>query len=219
MVSTSPNIDQHLRIHLPPPPPSFQPPDHSSFPLNVTSSDEIAATLSLIRERYQRPPSIVINSAGITRDQFLLKMTDTDFDAVIAVNLKGTFLMMRAFAQAMIEADVRPGSIVNLASIVGKMGNLAQANYAASKGGVESMTRVASKEFGRYGIRVNAVLPGFVKTQMTDVIPEKVKAMAIAASSLKRFGQPEEIAEVIAFLASERSSFVNGASIEATGGC
>lgn len=186
--------------------------------MDVTSTSNITDTLAAIHDRFQLPPSIVVNSAGITRDQFLLKMTETDFDAVIGVNLKGTFLVMRAFAQAMVNAELRPGSIVNLASIVGKTGNIGQANYASSKAGVESMTRVASKEFGKFGIRVNAVLPGFIRSPMTDGLPDKIKVMATQACAMRRFGEPDEIAEVISFLASERSSFVNGSSIEVTGG-
>lgn len=186
--------------------------------MDVTSTSNITDTLAAIHGRFQLPPSIVVNSAGITRDQFLLKMTETDFDAVIGVNLKGTFLVMRAFAQAMVNAELRPGSIVNLASIVGKTGNIGQANYASSKAGVESMTRVASKEFAKFGIRVNAVLPGFIRSPMTDGLPDKIKVMATQACAMRRFGEPEEIAEVISFLASERSSFVNGSSIEVTGG-
>lgn len=154
---------------------------------------------------------------------------------------------MKSFAQAMIDHNVGAGSIVNIASIVGKTGNIGQANYASSKAGVESMTRVASKEFGKFNIRVNAILPGFIKSPMTDKIPDNIKGMFIQMCALKRFGQPEgkrikieenqgkskgctsrtatvmfnllsEIAEVISFLASDRSSFVNGASIEVTGG-
>lgn len=188
--------------------------------MDVTSTANIAATLDAIRERYDaRPPTIVVNSAGIVRDGYLLKTSDADFADVIAVNLTGTFNVMRAFAKAMIEADASAGgTIVNLASIVGKLGNLGQSNYAASKAGVEGMTRVASREFGRYGIRVNAVLPGFTRTAMTDGLSDKVKEWAASSCYLQRLGEPDEIAEVIAFLASERSSFVNGASIEVTGG-
>ena len=124
---------------------------------------------------------------------------------------------MQAFAKAMSEYKVG-GSIVNLASIVGKTGNIGQANYSSSKSGVEAMTRVASKEFGKFNIRVNAVLPGFITSPMTDKVPQKVKDIMTGQCALKRFGNPEEIAEVIAFLASEKSSYVNGASIEVTGG-
>lgn len=144
-------------------------------------------------------------------------MRESDFDLVTNVNLKGTYLIMQQFARAMIEYKVS-GSFVNLASIVGKTGNIGQANYAPSKAGVEAMTRVASKEFGKFNIRVNAVLPGFIESPMTDKIPEKLRDQIMAASPMKRFGRPEEIAEVISFLASDRSSFVNGASIEVTGG-
>jgi len=145
-------------------------------------------------------------------------MSEQDFDDVINVNLKGTFLVMQQFAQAMINHNISQGSIVNLASIVGKTGNMGQANYASSKAGVESMTRVASKEFGKFNIRVNAILPGFIKSPMTDKIPDKIKQMIVQSCALKRYGEPEEIAEVISFLVSDRSSFVNGASIEVTGG-
>lgn len=144
-------------------------------------------------------------------------MTESDFDLVTSVNLKGTFLVMQNFAKAMIEYKVN-GSIVNLASIVGKTGNIGQANYAPSKAGVEAMTRVASKEFAKFNIRVNAVLPGFIQSPMTDELPQKIKDMVILQCALRRFGKPEEIGEVVSFLASERSSYINGASIEVTGG-
>lgn len=124
---------------------------------------------------------------------------------------------MQAFGKAMTEYKVG-GSIINLASIVGKTGNIGQANYSSSKSGVEAMTRVASKEFGKFNIRVNAVLPGFITSPMTDKVPQKVRDIMTGQCALKRFGNPEEIAEVIAFLASEKSSYVNGASIEVTGG-
>lgn len=193
--------------------------NHSFFTMDVTSRENIAATLSAIRERYAQPPTIIINSAGINRDAYLLKLSDRDFDDVIATNLKGTFNVMRTFAKAMIDAELSAGSaIVNLASIVGKTGNIGVSNYAASKAGIEALTRVASREFGKFGIRVNAVLPGFTHTAMTDKLPEKAKLFAVKACYLQRMGDPAEIAEVIAFLASERSSFVNGASIEVTGG-
>jgi len=191
---------------------------HTSLEMDVSSSVNIATGLNEIIAKYQKPPSIVVNSAGITKDNFLLKMSEQDFDDVINVNLKGTFLVMQQFAQAMINHNISQGSIVNLASIVGKTGNMGQANYASSKAGVESMTRVASKEFGKFNIRVNAILPGFIKSPMTDKIPDKIKQMIVQSCALKRYGEPEEIAEVISFLVSDRSSFVNGASIEVTGG-
>lgn len=191
----------------------------NNFPLeiDVASSASVAAALNEIVNKYKRPPAVIVNSAGITRDKYLLKMPEADFDAVINVNLKGTFLVMQHFAKSMVEYKIG-GSIVNLASIVGKTGNIGQANYAPSKAGVEAMTRVASKEFGQFNIRVNAVLPGFIKSPMSDKIPENLKQQFANSCAMKRFGQPEEIAEVIAFLASDKSSFINGASIEVTGG-
>lgn len=167
--------------------------------MDVTSSSDISATLQTVHNQFNRPPTIIVNGAGITRDNFLLKMSEMDFDSVINVNLKGTFLVTKAFAQAIVDYDkeaelangARGGSIINLASISGKLGNMGQANYSASKSGVESFTRVASKEFGQFGIRVNAVLPGFIKTPMTDILPDKIKAMVKQMCAMKRFGNPE----------------------------
>lgn len=174
--------------------------NHLGLEMDVTSQTNITATLNEVIAKFNRPPTIIVNSAGITRDNFLLKMSEMDFDNVVNVNLKGTFLVTKAFAQAIVDHDSAAeqqcerklgGTIINLASISGKIGNIGQANYSASKSGVESFTRVASKEFGRHGIRVNAVLPGFIKTPMTDVLPDKIRAMAVQASALKRFGEPE----------------------------
>lgn len=193
------------------------PESHTPIAIDIASSESIAQALSLAIDKYKRPPAVVVNSAGVTRDNFLLKMPESDFDLVTNVNLKGTFLVMQHFARAMVEYKVG-GVFVNLASIVGKTGNIGQANYAPSKSGVESMTRVASKEFAKFNIRVNAVLPGFIQSPMTDKIPDKIKEMLIIQCALRRFGRPEEVAEVISFLASDRASYINGASIEVTGG-
>lgn len=125
---------------------------------------------------------------------------------------------MQSFANALVEREIAGGSIINIGSIVGKYGNIGQANYTASKAGVDTLTKTASKEFGRFGIRVNCVLPGFVETPLTENVPDKVKDIMKMLCALRRFGKPEEIAEVISFLASNKSSYVNGASIEVTGG-
>lgn len=162
-----------------------------SLELDVSSSENIKTALNKMIAKYKKSPSIVVNSAGITKDNFLLKMSEQDFDDVVNVNLKGTFLIMQNFAQAMIDHNIGGGSIINLASIVGKTGNIGQANYASSKAGVESITRVASKEFGKFNIRVNAILPGFIQSPMTDKIPDKIKEMAVQHCAMKRFGQPE----------------------------
>lgn len=191
--------------------------DNTAFEMDVSSSESIANVLNATVEKYKRPPTVVVNSAGITRDNFLLKMPESDFDAVINVNLKGTWLMLQQFGKAMIDHQVG-GSMVNVSSIVARSGNIGQSNYSPSKAGVEAMTKVVAREFGRYNIRVNAVVPGFIKTPMTDSLPQKIKDMVMMQCALRRFGNPEEIAEVIAFLASDKSSYMNGTSVEVTGG-
>lgn len=125
---------------------------------------------------------------------------------------------MQACANAMVQQNVSDGSIINIGSIVGKYGNIGQANYTASKAGVEAITKTASKEFGKFGIRVNCILPGFIDTPMVESIPQKVRDIMIMQCALRRLGKPDEVAETIAFLASAKSSYVNGASIEVTGG-
>ncbi|XP_064332444.1 (3R)-3-hydroxyacyl-CoA dehydrogenase isoform X6 [Camelus dromedarius] len=122
---------------------------------------------------FSRPPSVVVSCAGITRDEFLLHMSEDDWDRVIAVNLKGIFLVNQAAAQALVSSGC-PGSIINISSIVGKVGNVGQTNYAASKAGVIGLTQTAAREFGRHGIRCNSVLPGFIKTPMIQKVPQKV---------------------------------------------
>uniref|UniRef100_A0A182K4D5 Ketoreductase domain-containing protein n=1 Tax=Anopheles christyi TaxID=43041 RepID=A0A182K4D5_9DIPT len=191
--------------------------DNAAFEMDVSSGDSVDAVLKEVIDRYKRPPTVVINSAGITRDNFLLKMPESDFDAVVNVNLKGTWLVLQRFGRAMIEHE-QAGSMVNVSSIVARTGNIGQSNYSPSKAGVEAMTKVVAREFGRYNIRVNAIVPGFIHTPMTGTVPQKVKDMIIMQCALRRFGNPEEIAEVAAFLASEKSSYVNGTSIEVTGG-
>lgn len=191
--------------------------DSMAFEMDVSSSESVSQVVQALIAKYQRPPQIVVNSAGITRDNFILKMSEDDFDAVINVNLKGTWLMLQQFGRAMVDHNIT-GSMINVSSIVARTGNMGQSNYSPSKAGVEAMTKVVAREFGRYNIRVNAVVPGFIETPMTETIPQKVKDMVIMQCALRRFGKPEEIAEVIAFLASDKSSYINGTSIEVTGG-
>jgi len=192
--------------------------DHLSLSIDVSQSTSVKDALSKILDVYKKPPTIVVNCAGITRDNFLLKLSEADFEEVIDVNLKGTFLVTQTFAQAIVERQIPNASIINIASIVGKYGNIGQANYCASKAGVELFTKTAAKEFGQFGIRCNTILPGFIKSPMTDAVPDKVKEKFMSVIACKRLGDPQEVAEVITFLASERSSYVNGASIEVTGG-
>ncbi|XP_072935255.1 estradiol 17-beta-dehydrogenase 8 isoform X2 [Epargyreus clarus] len=191
--------------------------DHSAMELDVSNSKSVQGVLQNILKQYKAPPTIVVNSAGITKDNWLLKMSESDYDSVLDVNLKGTFLVMQTFAKAMTEASVT-GSIVNISSIVGKYGNLGQSNYTASKAGVVAMTKTAAKELGKFNIRVNAVLPGFINTPIVKTVPDKVMMMMLMLVPLGRMGEPEEIAEVITFLSSDKSSFITGAAIDVTGG-
>lgn len=193
--------------------------DHLALDVDVSNPHKIAKTFKNIVDKFSTAPTIVVNSAGITRDNFLLKLNETEFDDVINVNLKGTFLVMQSAVNAMIETGTTEGSsIVNVSSITGKVGNIGQSNYSASKAGVEALTKTASIEFGKLGIRVNTVLPGFIETPMTATVPDNVKNIFVKRISLERIGKPNEVAEVIAFLASNKSSYVTGASIEVTGG-
>ncbi|KAH8416502.1 hypothetical protein KR222_006433, partial [Zaprionus bogoriensis] len=188
--------------------------------LDVASASSVQSAVSAAQAQFNQTPDIVVNSAGITRDGYLLKMPERDYDDVYAVNLKGTFLVTQHFARAMIAASEGSagGSIINLSSIVARMGNVGQANYAATKAGVVSFTEVAAKEFGKFGIRVNCILPGYIDTPMVAVVPDQIKQQVLQRCPLGRLGRPEEIAEVIAFLASSKAAYINGAAIEVTGG-
>jgi len=159
---------------------------------------------------------IVVNNAGITRDSMLHKMTDEQWDQVIAVNLRGVFNVTRAAAIEMKQAN-RGGAIVNLSSIA-RSGNIGQTNYSASKAGVVGMTKTLALELGRSQVRVNAVAPGFIETEMTAAVPEKVKQHFIDKTPLGRMGRPKEIADLVLFLVSERSSFITGQCIGVDGG-
>merc|ERR1711872_371518 len=191
--------------------------DHLSLTSDVSQAGSVNDCFNQILDKYKRAPDIIVNSAGITKDGFMLRMKEEDFDKVIDVNLKGTFLVTQAAANLMKEQQL-PGSIVNIASIVGKTGNIGQANYTASKAGVIGFTKTAAKELGRFGIRVNVILPGFIKTPMTDVVPDKVKTGILSQIPLGDFGDPIDIAEATAFLACERSKYITGASFDVNGG-
>merc|ERR1711962_613287 len=171
---------------------SLKPEDHFSVISDVSRKDSVNDCFKQILDKYKRAPDIIVNSAGITKDGFLLRMKEEDFDRVISVNLKGTYLVTQAGASLMKDQRLT-GSIVNIASIVGRTGNIGQANYTASKAGVVGFTKTAAKELGKFGIRVNVILPGFIKTPMTDVVPEKLKAGILSSVPLGSFGQPEDI--------------------------
>ncbi|XP_077599270.1 (3R)-3-hydroxyacyl-CoA dehydrogenase isoform X2 [Stigmatopora nigra] len=186
--------------------------------MDVASKDSVNNLLTAIQVRYFQPPSVCVNAAGITADHFLLDMEEEQFDRVIRVNLKGSFLLIQAVAGALVACGATKGSIITVGSIVGKVGNMGQANYAASKAGVEALTRTAAKELARFGIRCNCVLPGFISTPMTDKVPEKVIVKMKSLVPLGRMGEAAEVADVCAFLASDDARYVTGASLEVTGG-
>ncbi|XP_077298458.1 (3R)-3-hydroxyacyl-CoA dehydrogenase-like [Arctopsyche grandis] len=199
-------------------PPSAGDLDHSFVFMDVAEAQSINKALQQILKKYKRPPTIVVNSGGIARDNKLLDMSELEFDSVINVNLKGTYLVMQATAKAMVDAKVSHGCIINISSMLGKIGTSGRINYTGSKAGVIGITKAAASELGQYNIRVNAVLPGLTDTPIIAHVPQGIKDLVIRQTPLQRIGKPEEIGEVIAFLCSERSSFVTGASIEVSGG-
>ncbi|XP_064454753.1 estradiol 17-beta-dehydrogenase 8-like [Ornithodoros turicata] len=192
--------------------------EHQGMQVDVGSAESVAALFEAIRKQYTMPPSIIVNSAGIIRDAFLLDMTEAMFDDVIKINLKGTFLITQAAAREMVTNKVAEGSIVNISSIVGKTGNMGQGNYAASKAGVVGFTKSIARELARHGIRCNAVMPGFIETPMTTAVPEKVLSKILPKIPMHRMGTPEEVAEVVKFLCLPSSSYVTGSVLEVTGG-
>lgn len=159
---------------------------------------------------------VLVNNAGITKDNLTVRMSEQDWDDVIAVNLKGTFLMSKAALKVMFKK--RSGNIVNISSVVGEMGNAGQANYVASKAGIIGLTKTLAKEFGSRNVRVNAVAPGFVQTAMTDALPEDVKEKALENVPLKRFATTQDIAKAVMFLASEDASYITGHVLAVNGG-
>ena len=159
---------------------------------------------------------ILVNNAGITRDDLLMKLSEEDFDAVIAANLKGTFCMLHFVSRQMLRQ--RSGKIINLASVVGICGNAGQVNYAASKAGVIGLTKSAAKELASRGVTVNAIAPGFIETDMTDVLSERVKENTAKMIPMGSFGKPEDIAKTAAFLASDGARYITGQILSVDGG-
>ena len=188
-----------------------------SHVLNVTDSAAVAKAVASIHEA-EGQIDVLVNNAGITRDNLIQKMTDDEWSAVIAVNLTGVFNMARAVGPLMMEQG--SGSIISMASIVALDGNVGQSNYAATKGGVVSMTRTWAKEFARKGakIRVNAIAPGFIRTPMTETVPEKILDAIVGKTLLGRMGEPEDIANAALWLASDASAFVTAQVISVDGG-
>ena len=183
--------------------------------VNVTDVAEVEHLFAETMKKFGRV-DVLINNAGITRDNLLIRMNETDWDSVIAVNLKGSFNCLKAAAKIMMKQ--RSGKIVNVASVVGVMGNVGQANYAASKGGVISLTKSAAKELAARNITVNAVAPGFIETEMTKNLPENVKQAFLNVIPLKRAGQPEDVANAVSFLISPAADYITGQVIQIDGG-
>ena len=185
--------------------------------LNVTDVENVKTAVSGILERDGRI-DVLVNNAGITRDALIQKMGDDDWNAVVAVNLKGVFNVTREVGPAMMAAG--SGSIISMASVVALDGNIGQTNYAATKGGVVSMTKTWAKEFARKGARVraNAIAPGFIRTPMTETVPQKILDGIVEKTPLGRMGEPEDIARCALFLASDDSSFITSQTIRVDGG-
>ncbi len=182
---------------------------------NVTKSDEMESVFSAIVEKH-KAVDILINNAGITKDNLILRMKEEEWDAVIAVNLKGSFLCTQKVFKIMMKQ--RHGSIVNIASVIGLMGNAGQANYAATKGGLIAFTKSCAKEFASRNVRVNAVAPGFIQTEMTANLPAEVVENYSKAIPLGKMGLPEDVAKLCLFFASDDSAYITGQTIAVDGG-
>lgn len=182
--------------------------------VSVTADCEelVAKTMELAGGRID----VLVNNAGITRDNLMLRMTEQEFDDVIAVNLKGTFLMMKLVSKIMLKQ--KSGHIVNISSVVGVMGNAGQVNYAASKAGIIGMTKSLAKELSSRKITVNAVAPGMIGTDMTDVLSDAVKEKMVSVIPLGEIGKPEDIANAVAFLAGDESRYITGQVLCVDGG-
>lgn len=182
---------------------------------NVADFEAAGAFLNGVVKKYGRI-DILVNNAGITKDGLLMKMTEEDFDRVLNTNLKGCFNCIRHVSRQMIKQ--KGGRIISISSVSGVMGNAGQANYSASKAGIIGLTKSAARELASRGITVNAVAPGFVDTEMTQVLSEAVKENAVSQIPLKAFGKPEDIAAAVAFLASDKAGYITGQVLCVDGG-
>jgi 3-oxoacyl-[acyl-carrier protein] reductase len=183
--------------------------------VNVADLKDVERMVEATVEQFGRI-DILVNNAGITRDRLILRMTEEDWDAVLDVNLKGTFNCTKAVIRHM--SKQKSGKIVSIASVSGEMGNPGQANYAASKAGVIGFTKTIAREFAGRGINVNAIAPGYIQTPMTDAVPEKAKEELKRMIPMERLGKPEDVAQAVLFLVSENSSYITGQVLNVNGG-
>jgi len=183
--------------------------------VDVSDSNRVNETVKQTVDKFGKL-DLLVNNAGITKDGLLVRMSDEDWDAVLSVNLKGAFLFSRAVARPMMKQ--KSGCIVNIASIIGLIGNAGQCNYAASKAGVIALTKSTAKELASRNIRVNAVAPGFIESKMTEVLSEDVRNKMLEAIPLRRFGTPADVAKAVLFLASEAASYITGQVLTVSGG-
>lgn len=182
---------------------------------NVADFEASKTLIDQVVKKYGRL-DILVNNAGITRDNLIMKMSEEDFDQVLAANLKGTFNCAKHVSRQMLKQ--KSGRIINISSVSGIMGNAGQANYCASKAGVIGLTKSLARELGSRSITVNAVAPGFIETEMTAVLPEEVKKTMGEQIPLKRFGNPQDVAEAVAFLASDQAGYITGQVLQTDGG-
>ncbi|HDI83869.1 MAG TPA: 3-oxoacyl-[acyl-carrier-protein] reductase [candidate division WOR-3 bacterium] len=185
------------------------------YKVDITDLDAVNSVVEKVLKEFGRI-DILVNNAGITRDTLLMRMEESDFDLVIKVNLKGTFNCTKAVLKPMMKA--RWGRIINISSIIGLMGNAGQANYAASKAGIIGFTKSVAKELGKRNITVNAIAPGFIRTPMTEKLSDEVKESYFKLIPLGRFGEPEDVAKVVRFLASDDAGYITGQVIQVDGG-
>ena len=185
------------------------------FALDVKDGAKTEELADKTLDKYKRI-DILVNNAGVTRDGLFVRMSETDWDEVLDTNLKGTFLCMRAVSKVMMRQ--RSGRIINIASVIGLIGNAGQANYAASKAGIIALTKSAAKELGSRNVLINAIAPGFIETEMTHVLGEEIKKTILKSIPVGFFGKPADVAKTAVYLASEESSFITGQVITVDGG-
>ncbi|MCF7886958.1 MAG: 3-oxoacyl-[acyl-carrier-protein] reductase [Candidatus Omnitrophica bacterium] len=186
-----------------------------SYLIDVTNSLQLSNVIDKVIDKFSKI-DILVNNAGITKDNLALRLSETDWDKVLEVNLKGSFLTSKAVLKKMLKQ--RSGKIINISSIIGIIGNFGQSNYAASKAGLIGLTKSLSKEVGARGINVNAVAPGYIETKMTDILSDKVKDEMLKRIPLKRFGSTEDVANTVLFLSSQLADYITGQVVVVDGG-